>query len=266
MYLLFIQVQVHWDDIGGLGALKAELQRIAAAFVAGPESAAAAPWLQAALPRGVLLYGAPGCSKTMLARAVASDAGANFVAVKGAELYSKYVGQSERAVRALFARARQAAPAVVFFDEIDGLTTARTGANAGAYATGVVRSRKQMQQLQHCHVHCTLCYASRHPCLPCLMLHHVMQYMVMYTSPLAMHKTAQDMRKAASMCTSLQACGSGCSASCSSRWTAWHMARMCWSLQPRTGPIYLIPRCSGPAALTASCTCLCLMKQRAAPS
>lgn len=145
-------VQVHWDDIGGLEELKAELRHIAAAFVAGPDSDAPR-WLQAALPRGVLLYGAPGCSKTMLARAVATSAGANFVAVKGGELYSKYVGQSERAVRALFERARQAAPAVVFFDEVDGLATARTGANAGA-----VRANARLYQYllaafapqQHC--------------------------------------------------------------------------------------------------------------------
>jgi len=80
----------------------------------------------------VLLYGPPGCSKTLLARAVAATAGLNFLSVKGGELYSKYVGESERAVAALFARARAAAPAVVFFDEIDGLVSTRGDAGAGA--------------------------------------------------------------------------------------------------------------------------------------
>ena len=74
---------------------------------------------------GVLLYGPPGCSKTLLARAVANEAKLNFLAVKGPELFSKYVGQAEKAVAALFARARAAAPAIIFFDEIDGLAGTR---------------------------------------------------------------------------------------------------------------------------------------------
>jgi SpoVK/Ycf46/Vps4 family AAA+-type ATPase len=79
----------------------------------------------------VLLYGPPGCSKTLLARAVAAESGLNFLAVKGPELLSKFVGDSERAVAALFARARGAAPAVIFFDEIDGLAGARGGGGGG---------------------------------------------------------------------------------------------------------------------------------------
>jgi len=80
-----------------------------------------------AMLAGVLLYGPPGCSKTLLARAVANEAKLNFLAVKGPELFSKYVGQAEKAVAALFARARAAAPAIIFFDEIDGLAGARGG-------------------------------------------------------------------------------------------------------------------------------------------
>ena len=72
------------------------------------------------------MYGPPGCSKTLLARAVASQSGLNFLAVKGGELYSKYVGDSERAVASLFQRARQVAPAVIFVDEIDALAQKRT--------------------------------------------------------------------------------------------------------------------------------------------
>ena len=78
-------------------------------------------------PRGVLLYGPPGCSKTVLARACASEAGVNFVAVKGPELLNKWVGESERGVREVFAKARMASPAIVFFDEIDALAGSRTG-------------------------------------------------------------------------------------------------------------------------------------------
>ncbi|EPQ29811.1 uncharacterized protein PFL1_02484 [Pseudozyma flocculosa PF-1] len=77
-------------------------------------------------PRGVLLYGPPGCSKTLIARALATESGLNFIAVKGPELYSKYVGESERAVREVFKKARNAAPSIVFFDEIDALTTTRS--------------------------------------------------------------------------------------------------------------------------------------------
>lgn len=87
-------------------------------------------------PRGVLLYGPPGCSKTLLARALATESGANFVAVKGPELYSMYVGESERRTRALFRKARAAAPCILFFDEIDALTTARSGMGSGAGGGG----------------------------------------------------------------------------------------------------------------------------------
>ena len=130
--------QVSWDDVGGLNELKAELQRVVAAFTAGPDATASSLLGRRAAASGLLLYGAPGCSKTLLARALASGAGANFLSVKGSELYSKYVGQSEKAVAKLFARARQVAPSIVFFDELDGLTTAR-GSGGGAGAT-LIRS------------------------------------------------------------------------------------------------------------------------------
>jgi SpoVK/Ycf46/Vps4 family AAA+-type ATPase len=76
-------------------------------------------------PRGLLMIGPPGCSKTLMARAVASEAKLNFLAVKGPELFSKWVGDSEKAVRSLFAKARDNAPAILFFDEIDGLAVTR---------------------------------------------------------------------------------------------------------------------------------------------
>jgi len=93
-------------------------------------------------PTGVLLFGPPGCSKTLLARAVASEAGLNFLAVKGPELYSKWVGESEKAVRTLFAKARTNSPSIIFFDEIDGLAVVR-----GKESDGVSVSDRVMSQL-----------------------------------------------------------------------------------------------------------------------
>ena len=81
--------------------------------------------------RGLLLYGPPGCSKTLIAKALATEADFNFIAVKGAELLSMYVGESERAVREVFRKARAASPSIVFFDEIDALGASRETGNGG---------------------------------------------------------------------------------------------------------------------------------------
>ncbi|KAI0727122.1 AAA family ATPase [Fomitopsis betulina] len=92
-------------------------------------------------PRGVLLYGPPGCSKTLLVRACATESGVNFLAVKGPELLNKYVGESERAVREIFSKARAAAPSLIFFDEIDALATSRTASDTpGGAHEGVLTS------------------------------------------------------------------------------------------------------------------------------
>ncbi len=114
--------KVKWEDIGGLDEVKQELKMAVEWPLKYPklfEKAGARP------PKGILLYGPPGCGKTLLAKAVATESEANFISVKGPELLSKWVGESEKAVREVFRKARQAAPCVVFFDEIDALAPAR---------------------------------------------------------------------------------------------------------------------------------------------
>jgi AAA family ATPase len=72
---------------------------------------------------GILLFGPPGCSKTMIAKALATESGLNFLAVKGPELFSKYVGDTEKAIREIFRKARLSSPSIIFFDEIDSMAT-----------------------------------------------------------------------------------------------------------------------------------------------
>jgi transitional endoplasmic reticulum ATPase len=113
---------VSWDAIGGLDAIKQTLQESVEGALLYPELYHRT---KAKAPRGILLWGPPGTGKTLLAKAVASQARANFISVNGPELLSKWVGASEQAVRELFTKARQAAPCVVFIDEIDSLAPAR---------------------------------------------------------------------------------------------------------------------------------------------
>jgi transitional endoplasmic reticulum ATPase len=120
---------VSWDDIGGLEGPKRELIRSVEWPLTHADLFADAGITP---PRGILLYGPPGTGKTMLARAVANATDANFISVKGPELLNKYVGESERAVRETFERARQNAPAVVFFDEIDAVSPQRSDEDSGA--------------------------------------------------------------------------------------------------------------------------------------
>jgi SpoVK/Ycf46/Vps4 family AAA+-type ATPase len=82
-------------------------------------------------PKGVLLYGPPGCSKTLIAKALATETGLNFLSVKGPEIFNKYVGESERMIRDIFKKARAASPSIIFFDEIDAMTTSRGGGGGG---------------------------------------------------------------------------------------------------------------------------------------
>ena len=86
-------------------------------------------------PAGVLLYGPPGCGKTLLAKAVANASKANFISVKGPELLNKYVGESEKSVRSVFSRAKASAPCIIFFDELDALCPKRSGSDGGNQVT-----------------------------------------------------------------------------------------------------------------------------------
>lgn len=128
---------VHWDDIGGLHDVKQKLKE-------------AVEWpmkynelfshMDAKPPKGILLYGPPGTGKTLLAKAVATESQANFISVKGPEFLSKWVGESEKAVRETFRKARQAAPCVIFFDEIDAIAPSR-GGSADSHVTERVISQ-----------------------------------------------------------------------------------------------------------------------------
>ncbi|BDA42994.1 probable nuclear valosin-containing protein-like at C-terminar half [Coccomyxa sp. Obi] len=113
---------VTWNDVGSLAEVREELAFSITEPIKHPERFTA---LGLAAPTGVLLYGPPGCGKTLVAKAVANESGANFMSIKGPELLNKYVGESERAVRQLFARARAASPCVLFFDELDALAPRR---------------------------------------------------------------------------------------------------------------------------------------------
>ncbi len=120
---VFIEVpRVKWEDIGGLTKAKQELIEIVEWPLKYPE---VFEDLHTEPPRGVLLFGPPGTGKTMLAKAVATESEANFISIKGPELFSKYVGESERAVRETFRKAKQASPAIIFFDEIDSVAPKR---------------------------------------------------------------------------------------------------------------------------------------------
>ncbi|RLE66693.1 MAG: AAA family ATPase [Thermoprotei archaeon] len=113
---------VRWSDIGGLEKVKQELREAVEWPLKYPD---AFKRLGIDPPKGILLYGPPGCGKTLLAKAVATESEANFVSVKGPEIFSKWVGESERAIRELFRKARQVAPSVIFIDEIDAIAPMR---------------------------------------------------------------------------------------------------------------------------------------------
>ena len=119
---------IEWKDIGGLDNVKEELKEA----IEWPLKHADL-FSKAAIkpPKGILLYGPPGTGKTLLAKAVASTSESNFISIKGPELLSKWVGESEKGIREIFRKARQASPCVIFFDEIDAIAPRRSGSDAG---------------------------------------------------------------------------------------------------------------------------------------
>lgn len=114
--------RVTYEDIGGLKQVIQKIRELVELPLRYPELFKK---LGIDPPKGILLYGPPGCGKTLLAKAVATESGANFIAVRGPEVLSKWVGESEKAIRQIFRKARQYAPAVVFFDEIDSIAPSR---------------------------------------------------------------------------------------------------------------------------------------------
>jgi transitional endoplasmic reticulum ATPase len=130
---VFVEVpDVKWEDIGGLADIKQELQEA----VEWPlKYQNAFTYADATPPKGILLYGPPGTGKTLMAKAAANESEANFISIKGPELLSKWVGESEKGVREIFRKARQAAPCIIFFDEIDAIAPRRGGDFGDSHVT-----------------------------------------------------------------------------------------------------------------------------------
>ena len=130
---VMVQVpDIKWDDIGGLESAKQELREAVEWPLKYPENFEK---FGVKPPKGVLIYGPPGTGKTLLAKAVANESDSNFIAVKGPELLSKWVGESEKGVREVFRKARQTAPTIIFFDEIDSIASTRGGAGSDSGVT-----------------------------------------------------------------------------------------------------------------------------------
>lgn len=136
---VFVEVpDVRWQDVGGLEEVKAHLIEAVQWPLKYPhlfEEAGIKP------TKGILISGPPGCGKTLLAKAIANESGVNFISVKGPALLSKYVGESERGVREIFRKARQAAPCIIFFDEIDALVPVRSGSSSDSHVAERVLSQ-----------------------------------------------------------------------------------------------------------------------------
>ena len=129
---------VHWDNIGDLEDAKQELRESVEWPLKNPD---VFKRMGIKPPKGILLFGPPGCGKTLLARAVATESEANFISIKGPEVFSKWVGESERAIREVFRKARMSAPAIIFFDEIDALVPRRGAGYADSGVTERVISQ-----------------------------------------------------------------------------------------------------------------------------
>jgi len=136
---------VTWDDIGALSDVREELSISILAPIRFPEQFERLGLTQ---PPGILLAGPPGCGKTLLAKAIANESGLNFISVKGPELLNMYVGESERAIRTVFERARNSAPSVIFFDEIDSLCPKRSASSSDSSARVVNQLLTEMDGLE----------------------------------------------------------------------------------------------------------------------
>ncbi len=135
---VFIETpNVQWSDVGGLEEVKQNLIEAVEWPLKNPERFKR---LGITPPKGILLHGPPGCGKTLLARAVATESEANFITIRGPEIFSKWVGESEKAIRETFRKARMAAPAIIFFDEFDSLVPMR-GASTDSHVTERVISQ-----------------------------------------------------------------------------------------------------------------------------
>lgn len=136
---VFVEVpDVKWEDIGGLSNIKQELQEA----VEWPlKYNDLFTYADATPPKGILLYGPPGTGKTLMAKAAANESEANFISIKGPELLSKWVGESEKGVREVFRKARQAAPCIIFFDEMDAIAPTRGGDHGDSGVTERVISQ-----------------------------------------------------------------------------------------------------------------------------
>ncbi|KAK6463439.1 AAA+-type ATPase [Scheffersomyces coipomensis] len=127
---IFLEMpKVYWSDIGGQEELKKKLIEVVQLPL---EASKSFQNLGVSAPKGVLLYGPPGCSKTLTAKALATESGLNFLAVKGPEIFNKYVGESERTIREIFRKARTASPSIIFFDEIDAISGDRDSSTTSA--------------------------------------------------------------------------------------------------------------------------------------
>lgn len=136
---VFVEVpDIRWDDIGGLSPIKQELQEA----VEWPlKYLGVFTYADATPPKGILLYGPPGTGKTLMAKAAANESEANFISIKGPELLSKWVGESEKGIREIFRKARQAAPCIIFFDELDAIAPTRGGDHGDSHVTERVISQ-----------------------------------------------------------------------------------------------------------------------------
>lgn len=136
---VFVEVpDIKWEDIGGLTTIKQDLQEA----VEWPlKYLNVFTYADATPPKGILLYGPPGTGKTLMAKAAANESEANFISIKGPELLSKWVGESEKGVREIFRKARQAAPCIIFFDELDAIAPTRGGDHGDSHVTERVISQ-----------------------------------------------------------------------------------------------------------------------------